>query len=468
HNEYFAWGSTNVGPDVQDLYLETFNEKNQYKTPKGWEDAKVRKEEIKIRKSPTSTETETEVLEVVTTRNGVIFAESEGKKYALRWTAFDPKLSTFDSFFYINYAKNWEEFKNALRDYGGSMQNFIYADVKGNIGWYAAGKVPIRKTGDGSLPYDGATDAGEWVGFIPFEELPHLYNPPEGFIVTANQRTVGKSYKYHDLIARVYVPFRAKRIYDLIAANPKMTLNDSSDIQMDTFSILHSRFAREIVNQKAASDETLKLFGAWDGRMSPDSQAALLAEEMRGVFVRRLLTGNFGEDVGRRIRFANEGNFLDKIIRNKPKDWLPKEFSSYTELLKAAEVEARDNLIKRLGIDRNKWTWGEAYKARFAHPLVVAPLIGLQFNVPVLPVKGSGGSGASPNVGAGVSMRLLAQPPDWDLTRQVITTGQSGNPKSPHWADQLENWYNGNTPVFPFSKSAVEKATKETTVLSPK
>ncbi len=93
--------------------------------------------------------------------------------------------------------------------------------MKGNIGWYAAGKVPIRKTGDGSLPYNGATNDGEWTGFIPFEELPNLYNPPEGFIVTANQRTVGKSYKYHDLIARVYVPFRAPRLHQLIESNLK-------------------------------------------------------------------------------------------------------------------------------------------------------------------------------------------------------------------------------------------------------
>lgn len=468
HNQFIAWGATNVGPDVQDLYIETFNEKNQYKTPKGWENAGVRREEIKVRKNPLSPETETETMEVVSTRNGVIIAESEGKKYALKWTAFDPKLASFDSFFYVNYAKNWEDFKNALKSYGGAMQNFIYADVNGNIGWYAAGKVPIRKTGDGSLPYDGGTNAGEWVGFIPFEELPHLYNPPEGFIVTANQRTIGNSYKYHDLIARVFVPFRAKRIHDLIAANPKMTLNDSSDIQMDTFSLLNSRFAREIVKEKAASDETIKILQGWDGRMTPDSQAALLADEIRIAFRSRLLAGNFGEETAKKLRWANEGNFLNKIITEKPKQWLPKEYASYTELLKASEIDAREKLIKNLGVDRAKWTWGEAGKARFPHALISAPLIGLQFNVPTLPAKGSGGTAASPNVNSGVSMRFLAQPPDWDLTRQVITTGESGDPKSPYWADQLENWYQGNTPVFPFSASAVKNAAKEIVVLMPK
>lgn len=468
HNENIAWGATNVGPDVQDLYYETFNNKNQYKTPSGWEAPIVRKEEIKIRKNPLLPETESEMFDVVSTRNGVVFTESGGKKYALKWTAMDSSLALFDSFFYINYARNWDEFKNALKDYGGSMQNFIYADGKGNIGWYAAGKVPIRKTGDGSVPYDGATNDGEWTSFIPFEELPHLYNPPQGYILTANQRTVGTSYKYHDLIARVFVPFRAKRIQDLIAANDKMTLDDSSDIQLDTFSILNSRFAREIVKENAASDETLKIFQGWDGRMTPDSQAALLAEEIRVAFRDRLLAGNFGQEAAQKIRWANEGNFLNKIIMEKPKQWLPKEYSSYGELLKASEVDAREKLIKKMGLDRAKWTWGAAGNIRFSHPLAVIPLIGSQFTVTALPAKGSGGSGASPNVGSNVSMRFLAQPPDWDSTRQVITTGQSGDPKSPYWADQLNDWYTGKTPIFPFSSKAVEKSAIETVIFIPK
>ena len=468
HNENIAWGATNVGPDVQDLYLETFNDKNQYKTPNGWEAAKVRTEEIKVRANPLKPETTIEKLEVVNTRDGVIFVEDGGKKYALKWTAFDPQMLTFDAFYFVNRARNWDEFQNALKKYGGAAQNFVYADEKGNIGWYAAGKIPIRKTGDGSLPYNRATGEGDWTGFIPFEELPHLYNPPEGFIVTANQRTVGTSYKYHDIFARIYVPFRAERIYNLIKANPKMTIDASSDIQMDTFSILNSRFAREIVKQKAASDETLKILQGWDGRMSPDSNAALLAEYMRRAFRNRLLTGAFGAEIAQKINWANDGNWENKILTSQPKEWLPKEFATYAEFFKACEVDARESLIKTAGIDRVKWTWGEANKIKFPHPLAVVPLIGLQYDVRTLPYKGSGGTAASPNVGANVSMRFIASPNDWDLTRHVIPTGESGDPKSPHWADQLDNWYNGSTPIFPFSKSAVEKAAKEVLLMSPR
>jgi penicillin amidase len=371
-------------------------------------------------------------------------------------------------FYYVNRAGNWADFKTALKTYGGAMQNFVYADTNGNIGWYAAGRIPIRKTGDGSLPFSGAASEGDWVGFIPFEELPNSYNPPEGFIVTANQRIVGTNYKYHDLIARIFVPFRAARLHQLLSAKPKVTIQDMSEFQFDTFSVLNSLFAREIVNQKAASQETVDILASWDGRMNADSKAALLVNEIRNVFRNRVLAASFGAEQAKNINWANEGNFLEKLLREKPKKWLPKEFASYTDLLKASEIEARENLIKRLGTDREKWTWGENGKICFNHPLAAAPLIGIQFALPALPLNGSGSAAATPNVGPGVSMRLIATPGNWDETRHGIPTGQSGNPQSPHWKDQLDSWYTGNTPIFPFSKAAIDRATRDVLVLHPK
>ena len=183
---------------------------------------------------------------------------------------------------------------------------------------------------------------------------------------------------------------------------------------MDTFSILNSRFAREIVKQKAASDETLKILQGWDGRMTSDSHAALLVNEIRIAFRNRILNDALGAERAARFGWANDGNWEDKILLTQPKNWLPKEFSSYADLFKACEIEARDKLIKQIGIDREKWTWGNSGKIIFPHPLVVAPLIGLQFDVKSLPLKGSGGAAATPNVGASVSMRFLASPDDWD------------------------------------------------------
>ncbi len=469
HNETIAWGATNVGPDVQDLYLEEFDAANplRYKTPNGFETAQTRREEIKVRKNPLKTETETVALDVVTTRNGVIFFEDAGKRYALRWTAFDAKNNELEAFYFVNHAKNWDDFKKGFKFYGGAMQNFIYADTSGNIGWYAAGRVPIRRTGDGSVPYNGATNDGEWTGMIPFEDLPNLYNPPSGYIVTANQRTIGTSYKYHDLIARIYVPFRAARLNELLSSKSKLTADDMSDFQYDTFSILNSLFAKEIVAQKAASEETLKLLGAWDGRMTSDSKAALVVNEIRNSFRNQILTAAFGAEQLKNIGWANEGNFIERLLREKPKKWLPKEFASYADLLKANETEARANLTKRFGADEAKWTWGEAGKIRFNHPLVVAPLIGGQFAIPALPLIGSGSAAATPNVGANVSMRFIATPGNWDATRHVIPTGESGDPKSPHYKDQLDAWYSGKTPIFPFSQSAILKASTEMVVMKP-
>ncbi len=464
HNESIAWGATNVGPDVQDLYLETFNAEGKYKTPTGWETPIVRKEEIKVRKSLFSKDTATETLEVVQTRNGAIFFEDGGKRYALKWTSLNSKNDLFTAFSSLNRAKNWTDFRNALKTYGGAMQNFVYADTQGNIGWIAAGKVPIRKTGDGSLPYDGATNDGEWTGFVPFDELPQLYNPPEGFIVTANQRTVGKSYKYHDIIARVNTVARAKRLQDLLNANRKVSINDVRDFQFDTFSVINSRFTREVVNAKAASDDTLKLLGGWDGRMNADSKAALVADAMRTAFRNRILAGAFGAERAKSIFLPYEGGFFDRLIAEKPKEWLPKEFASYADLLKACDTDARNSISGTLGADETKWTWGARNKLSFPHPLEAAPLIGGQFKIESL---AQNGSGTSPNVGAAVSMRLIAAPGNWDSTRHGITTGQSGNPQSAHWKDQLDSWLTGNTPIFPFTKAAIDKAAKEVVLLTP-
>ncbi len=458
HNENIAWGATNLGPDVQDLYLETFNDKNQYKTASGWQDARVRREEIKVRKNLLSPETENETLEVIETRNGVIISEQTGKKYALKWTALDAKNDSFTAFLLLDRAKNWDDFRAALKTYGGATQNFVYADAKGNIGYYGAGRIPVRRSGDGSVPYDGATNAGDWTSFIPFEDLPNSFNPPEGIIVTANQRVVGDGYKYF-LTHNWAAPFRARRIYERLAANNKLTVDDMRDIQFDTTSLAHLRFAREVVNLNGASAETLKLLNGWDGKMNADSQAALLANEIRALFRSKIFDANSIKD-----KPGGEANFLDWLITEKPKSWLPKEFNSYKDLLVASDAEARANLTKKYGANPADWLYGKTAQIRFAHPLAAAPLVGGLFAIEPFPLNGSG---LSPNVGASVSMRHVAVPGNWDATRHGIALGESGDPKSAHYKDQLENWKSGDTQIFPFTKAAVEKAATEIILMKP-
>ena len=475
HNEQIAWGFTNVGPDVQDLYAEKFDKENprRYMTEAGWREAEVRREEIKVRKGFASPTTETVTLDVTVTRNGPVIFEKENTRYALRWTALDPKLNSAEGFHGLNRARNWQEFQSALSRYNAPMQNMVYADVDGHIGYYAAGRVPIRKSGDGSLPYDGATGAGEWTGFIPFDRLPHLFDPPSGIIVTANQRIVGLDYPFH-LTHEWAAPYRARRIHDLLSqAKQKLTADDFRAIQGDTHTISGAIFARAVLKTVQASGdeewrETLRLLDGWDGRMNADSRAAVLVAVMRSVFRDRILRAAIGDDLAKVYDWANDGTLIDRIITDQPREWLPAEFKNYTELLRACHAEARRMLTERLGADASQWTWGGYTQARFPHPLASAPLIGQRFLIQPFPQNGSGSSHtATVNVGRSVSMRLIADTKDWDKTQQGIALGESGDPLSPHWKDQLEDWRAVTPRAFPFTASAVATATRETLVLTP-
>lgn len=476
HNEHIAWGFTNVGPDVQDVYVEKFNPDNpkQYQTPGGWQDVVVRHEQIKVRKNFGSSEYDTFTHDVTVTRHGPIIFEGDGKRYALRWTALDPTKNNADISYIMNRARNWKEFNTAVESFTAPTQNIVYADVDGHIGYHTAGVIPIRKSGDGSVPYDGSTDAGEWTSYIPASKLPTVFDPPSGIIVTANQRIVGTDYPYF-LTHSWAQPYRARRIFDLLNEKPKLSAEDFRRIQGDVYSIAGVTFAREVVKllrPKAAADEKLKAhldaFEKWDGRVSAESPMLPLLAYVRIAFRSRILTGALGQELVQNYQWSNFDTTLDRVINEQPASWLPKEYASYGDLMRASYDEAIAMLTKNLGADESKWNWGDLAKARFPHPLSGAPLIGAQFAIPPFPQNGTGGViGATVNVGASVSMRLIADPSDWDKTQHGIALGESGLPKSPHWSDQLADWRAVTPREFPFSPAAVAKATKETLVLEP-
>lgn len=477
HNDHIAWGMTNVGPDVQDLYIEKFNPDNpkQYQTPSGWQDAVIRHEEIKVRKGIGSSEYNTVTQDVTVTRHGPIIFEGDGKRYALRWTALDPTKNNADSTYVLNRARNWKEFNAALESFTAPTQNIVYADVDGHIGYHAAGVVPIRKSGDGSVPYDGSTDAGEWTSYIPMAKLPTSYDPPSGIIVTANQRIVGTDYPYF-LTHSWAQPYRARRIWDLLNEKPKLSVDDFRRVLGDVYSIAGVSFTKEAVKllrpKLTPADEklraTLDAFEKWDGRVNAESTVAPIASQMRLAFRSKILTAALGQELVRNYQWSNFDTTLDRVLKDQPAAWLPKEFPSYADLMRASYDEAVANLTKSLGADESKWTWGDLAKARFPHPLGGAPLIGAQFTVPPFPQNGTGGLlGATVNVGSSVSMRLIADPSDWDKTQQGIALGESGLPKNPHWSDQLADWRAVTPREFPFTQAAVVKAAKETLVLEP-
>ena len=477
HNDRIAWGFTNVGPDVQDLYVEKFDTENpkRYQTPSGWQDAVVRREEIKVRKGFVSKEHDVVTHEVTVTRHGPIIFEGDGKRYALRWTALDPTKNNGDLQYNLNRARNWKEFNTAVESFTAPTQNIVYADVDGHIGYHAAGVIPIRKSGDGSVPYDGSTDAGEWTSYIPVSKLPTLYDPPSGIIVTANQRIVGTDYPYF-LTHSWAQPYRARRILDMLNEKPKLSTDDFRRVLGDVYSIAGVTFTREVARTLrptlTPADEklraTLDAFEKWDGRVTPESTVALLAWQMRQNVRAKILRGVLGPELVKTYGWSNFDTTLDKIIKDQPAGWLPKEFASYQNLFRASYDEAIRDLTSVVGADEAKWTWGERVKARFPHPLGTAPFIGAQFTIPPFPQNGTGGAiGATVNVGASVSMRLIADTSDWDKTQQGIALGESGSPKSPHWSDQLADWRAVTPREFPFTPAAVSKATKETLVLEP-
>ncbi len=475
HNDRIAWGFTNVGPDVQDVYEEKFdpNDPKRYQTPSGWEQAEIRHEEIKVRKGFTSTDTDTVTLDVTITRHGPIVLERSGKRYALRWTALDSKHNNPEGVYKLNRAKNWDEFTKALQGYTPPTQNIVYADVDGHIGYYAAGLVPIRKTGDGSVPYDGSTDAGEWVSWIPFEKLPHVYDPPSGIVVTANQRIVGTDYPYF-LTHAWAQPYRARRIFDLLNQKQQITADDFRAIQGDVYAIAGVTFARAFAKtlKGDASDEqlaaTIAAFEKWDGQLNADSAVAPLVAETRIAFRTKIINAAIGEERARTFGWSVFDTTLDRIVTEQPADWLPKEFKSYHDLLKACLIEARQSLTKRFGADESSWTWGNRSKANFPHPLANVPFVGMQFAIAPFPQAGTGFLlGATVNVGSSVSMRLIADPGDWDKTQHGISVGESGIPNTAHWKDQLDDWRAVTPRVFPFTAAAVAKAAKETVTLTP-
>src|SRR4030095_2439125 len=267
-----------------------------------------------------------------------------------------------------------------------------------------------RKSVDGMFPYDGATDDGEWVSYVPIAKLPTVYDPPSGVLVTPNQRIVGTDYPYF-LTHSWAQPYRARRIFELLNEKPKHTTETFRSILGDVYSIAGVFFIQQTVNalrpkltpndQKLSA--TLDGFEKWDGKMNADSREALLASQMRLAFRSKILAAALGPELFKNYQWSNFDTTLDRILKDQPGDWLPKEYPSYADLLRACYDEAVTNLTKLIGSDETKWTWGEYAKARFPHPLAAVPIIGTQFILQPFPQNGTGGLlGATVNVGSSV------------------------------------------------------------------
>jgi penicillin amidase len=478
HNQRIAWGFTNIGPTVEDLFIENFNANGQYRTPRGWEEPQRRHEVIHVKGRPDVS------FDVLLTRHGPIVSElfpGEKRMLALQWTLYTPNALTLP-FVDVDAAQNWQDFRRAFSTWVAPGQNVVYADVDGNIGYQATGRVPIRAAGDGSLPVSGADNAHEWTGFVPFDKLPSVFNPPSGILATANGRITPDGYPY-SLSAEWGPPYRTERIYKVLESGNKLTPADMLALQTDVYSIFDrfcaERFVYALDHVRDLSPEARQareLMRKWDGRMLADSAPAALEVASREELDRLLLEPKLGAAPGgakdsgtlswKTYEWFMRPVWLENVLLYEPQRWLPANFKNFDDLLAAAVNAA----LQRPDAPSHAadWRWGDLNPVEINHPIFGA--------VPIL--RRWAGPGRHPQSGDsytvkavgrhfGPSERTTVDLANLDASTLNIVTGQSGNLFSPYYMDQWAAWFYGSTFRLPFSARAVAAARAHQLVLQP-
>jgi penicillin G amidase len=477
HNQRIAWGFTNIGPTVTDVYTENFNAQGAYQTPTGWVQPAHREETIHVKGKPDVN------VDVKITRHGPIITElvpGETRPLALRWTLYDGLRIPFVD---VNTAQNWEEFRRAFSQFDAPGQNVVYADVDGNIGYQATGKVPIRAAGDGSLPVSGADDAHEWTSYIPFEKLPSIYNPPSGIIATANGRITPDNYPY-SISMEWEAPWRTARIYHVLESGRQFSAADMLALQTDIQSEAELFVAERLVyavdhaaKPSARVKQAAELMRSWDGRMLSSSAAPTITENSIRELRRLLLEQKLGsapadakdEDEAlswKTYSWEMRSVWLENILLHRPKRWLPEKYPNYDELLTAA-VDAAVN-SPEAPKDLASWRWGAFNAVEIQHPILgKIPVIRYWSGPGVQDQSGSGYTVKAVSRHHGPSERFTANLADLDQSTLNIVTGEGGNFLSPYYMDQWKAWYEGTTFTLPFSTKAIAAATAHRLVLEP-
>ncbi len=507
HNDRIAWGVTNLNPDVQDLYIERINPENpnQYEVNGRWVDMKIHREEIRVHRQDDPV-----VLLARETRHGPLITDQESfagyrgfainphgefpmnlelKALSLRWTALQAN-HTFRSVLQLDDSRNFTDFRESLKLWDIPSQNFVYADVDGNIGYQSPGMIPIRKKGDGSVPSPGWTDEYEWTGFIPFESLPFSFNPANGYIVTANNPVTSDAYRY--FISRDYDNgYRAQRIVEMVeGAGGKLSVSDMEAMQGD---ILNTS-AREIMPYLAglplagASAQARDLLMKWDFRMQMESTGAavyacfwqsLLEEIFKDKFAAALWNPDTGLDSNSRLM-----NTVYILLKNPAHPlWdrmsTPDVKESRDDILVRAFEAAVKRGTKAQGKDMRKWRWGKAHTAVFRNLTLGKSGIGLIeriFNRGPLPVGGGFQQVFStdwkPNAPFDVyaisSMRQVIDLSNLSGSVVINATGQSGHAGNRHYDDQIDSWSKVRYHPTWWDEAALVSSRPDRLVLNPR
>jgi penicillin amidase len=463
HNQRIAWGMTNLEFDLQDLYAEKLDaQSGRYAYGNQVEQSRIEAEKIPV-KGQKSVEQVT-----IVTRHGPLLVSDQNVNYVLRWSANDVAGLDF-AFLALNRAKNWDEFNGALQRFPGPAQNFVYGDIDGNIGYHVAGMVPIRKSATGAcagdVPTIGATGECEWQGYIPYAELPQIYNPPSGMIVSANQNPFPTDYKYP--VTGVFGPvYRANQIRNVLKSHEQWKASEMLALEKDVYSPFLHFLAQETVKafaKKPASNDSsraaIELLKAWNGQVEIKQPAPMIASllyvELRKAIAEKANPKTANEYAG---RLASP--VIEHLLRERPTGW----FANYDELLVNSLGSAIAEGQKTQGSELARWDYGLYNKLTIQNPVVGnVPMVGQYFTVGPVPMAGSSTTVKQTTSVLGPSFRMVIDFSDLDHSTANITLGQSGQILSSHYKDQWDAYYNGTS--FPMQFGKVDA--KATLVVNP-
>lgn len=459
HNRRIAWGVTNLEFDVQDLYREQVDlQTGRYGYRGQIEPSRLESTTIAVKgKKPV------EIVNIVT-RHGTVIANDAGQNYALQWLVPGIVGDLDFAFLEINRAKNWEEFKAALGRFAGPPQNFVYADVDGNIGYHVGGQIPIRSAGClGDLPADGAQGSCEWAGVVPYDDLPQVFNPESGIIVTANQNPFPEDYKY-PVAGGFAPPYRARQIRARLESKPKWTAKEIVGVQKDVYSAFFHFLARQAVSaaekkgpaddpsKQATTKQAIEVLRPWDGQMEKGLAAPMVAALLYAE-LRRSLAETAAPGVGAEYTSRAASPVIERILTERPKGW----FNDYDAWLMDSLTKAVAEGVKIQGSNVSRWDYGQYIELEIENPVLgKVPVIGNYFNVG--PVSMSGSPSSVKQVAGRVmpSFRMVVDFANLDGSLANIPLGESGHFFSPHYKDQFDAYYNGRGVPMQFDKITAE------------
>ncbi|MFT6558835.1 penicillin acylase family protein [Sneathiella sp.] len=464
-NDRIAWGFTNTGPDTQDLYVEKINLDNphQYKTPDGWQEFKTRQEIIRIKDQPDVT------LTVRITRHGPVLSDiykavkkdiPENHVLALGWTSLMETDGSMMASSRMMTAQNWEEFKKAIQLFTSPQQNMVYADIDGNIGYYAPANIPVRNKDNlamGRLPVPGWLKTYDWEGFIPFEDLPQSYNPTKGFLYSANEKIVPEDYP-HFITSDWAKPYRAKRIQERLEQEEKHTFQTFSDMHTDVRSLMALEIMDILLTTKPANDLSRKALTAlsiWDGRMTIDQNAPLIFNG----WIRELNKAIYADELQDLFPryWRHRPTFIRNVLLNVngQSRWCDNRNTEKTEtcneILQTSLALTLEDLQKRYGDNLDHWEWGTAHFAHSDH--LPFSKVSLLKNIFDISVPSAGGT-YTINVGRNkysdesqpfanthaASLRAIYDLSNLNNSMYIQSTGQSGNIVSKYYSDMADEW----------------------------